>query len=106
MSRYPVEESAEFELVLDREDRTCPKCGARMHVRTRRSRSILTLEGPLRLSVGLVQCGDERCEHTTLYNPEQEGSLAMPRWGIWLGCVLLDRSATVFTALVGASDPQ
>ena len=91
MSRYPVEESAEFELVLDREDRTCPKCGARMHVRTRRSRSILTLEGPLRLSVGLVQCCDARCEHMTLYNPEQECSLAMPRWGIgwdvfcWIG---------------------
>ena len=57
MSRHPVEESAEFELALDREDRACPKCGGRMHVRTRRSRSILTLEGPLRLSVGLVQCG-------------------------------------------------
>ena len=91
MSRHPVEESAEFELALDREDRTCPKCGGRMHVRCRRSRSILTMEGPLRLSVGLVQCCDERCEHMTLYNPEQECSLAMPRWGIgwdvfcWIG---------------------
>ena len=59
MSRHPVEESAECELALDREDRTCPQCGARMHVRCRRSRSILTMEGPLRLSVGLVQCCDE-----------------------------------------------
>ncbi len=91
MSRHPVEESAEFELALDREDRTCPKCGGRMHVQCRRSRSILTMEGPLRLSVGLVQCCDKRCEHMTLYNPEQECSLAMPRWGIgwdvfcWIG---------------------
>ena len=44
MSRHPVAESAEFELALDREDRTCPKCGGRMHVRCRRSGSILTME--------------------------------------------------------------
>jgi len=60
MSRHTVEESAVRDLSLDREDRTCPECGRRMHVRCRRSRSILTLEGPLRLSVGLVQCCDEK----------------------------------------------
>ena len=62
-----------------------------MHVRCRRSRSLLTLEGPLRLSVGLVQCCDDRCEHMKLYAPEQESGFAMPRWGIgwdvfcWIG---------------------
>ena len=62
-----------------------------MHIRCRRSRSILTLEGPLRLSVRLVQCCDERCEHMTLYGSEQESGYAMPRWGIgwdvfcWIG---------------------
>ena len=106
MSRHTVEESAVRDLSLDREDRTCRECGRRMHVRCRRSRSILTLEGPLRLSVGLVQCCDERCEHMTLYGPEQESGYAMPRWGNRLGCLLLDRSATVFTALVRASDSQ
>ena len=43
MSRHTVEESAVRDLALDREDRTCPECGQRMHVRCRRSRSILTL---------------------------------------------------------------
>jgi len=91
MSRHTVEESAVRDLALDREDRTCPECGQRMHVRCRRSRSILTLEGPLRLSVGQVQCCDERCEHMKLYGPEQESGYAMPRWGIgwdvfcWIG---------------------
>ncbi len=91
MSRHRVEEWAVRDLTLDREDRTCPECGKRMHVRCRRSRSILTLEGPLRLSVGLVQCGDERCKHMTLYGAEQESGYAMPRWGIgwdvfcWIG---------------------
>lgn len=91
MSRHTVEESAVRDLALDREDRACPECGRRMHVRCRRSRSILTLDGPLRLSVTLVQCCDERCEHMTLYGPEQESGYAMPRWGVgwdvfcWIG---------------------
>ena len=77
MSRHTVDESAVRDLSLDREDRTCPGCGGRMHVRCRRSRSLLTLEGPLRLSVGLVQCSDERCEHMKLYGSEQESGYAM-----------------------------
>ncbi len=91
MSRHTVEESAVRDLTLDRDDRTCPGCGRRMHIRCRQSRSILTLEGPLRLSLGLVQCCDERCEHMKLYGPEQESGYAMPRWGIgwdifcWIG---------------------
>lgn len=91
MSRHTVEESAVRELVLDREDRACPECGQRMHVRCRRSRNILTLDGPRRLSLGLVQCCDGRCKHMKLYGPEQESSVAMPRWGIgwdvfcWIG---------------------
>ena len=91
MSRHTVEESEVRELTLDREDRACPECGGRMHVRCRRPRSILTLDGPLRLSVGLVQCCDERCEHMKLYGSEQESGYAMPRWGIgwdvfcWIG---------------------
>ena len=64
MTRHLVDESAVRELALDRADRTCPECGRRMHVRSRPTRSILTFEGPLRLSMGLVQCGNERCEHS------------------------------------------
>ena len=91
MSRHTVDESTVLELALDREDRTCPQCGALMHVRCRRPRSILTLQGPLRLSLGLVQCSNQRCEHVKLYGSEQESGYAMPRWGIgwdvfcWIG---------------------
>lgn len=62
-----------------------------MHIRNRRVRSILTLDGPLHLNLGLVQCHDEQCKHRKLYRPEQEYGLAMPRWGIgwdvfcWIG---------------------
>ena len=82
MSRHSVEESAVHDLTLDREDRACPECGRRMHVRCRRVGSILTLNGPLRLSVRLVQCCDERCEHTKLHGAAQESGYAMPRWAI------------------------
>lgn len=60
MSRHTVEESAERDLTLDRDDRACPECGRRMDVRCRRLRFILTLDGPLRLSVGLVVNGGEK----------------------------------------------
>ena len=91
MSRHTVEEWAFRELALDRDDRVCPGCGRRMHIRSRPVRSILTLDGPLHLSLGLVQCHDEQCEDRKLYRPEQECGLAMPRWGIgwdvfcWIG---------------------
>ncbi len=91
MSRHTVEECAVRDLALDRDDRSCPECGRRMHVRCRRQPNILTLDVPLRLSVGLVQCRDKLCEHMKLHNPEQESGYAMPRWGIgwdvfcWMG---------------------
>ena len=83
-----MEEWAVQELTVDRQDRLCPECGQRMHVR---SRVMLTLEGPTRLSIGLVKCCDQQCQHSKLYSLEQEASMAMPRWGIgwdvfcWIG---------------------
>ena len=91
MSRLQVDESRVCELNLEREDRACPECGKRMHVRCHRKRNILTLGGPIRLNVKLVQCPHERCEHMTLFGSEAESGYAMPRWGIgwdvfcWIG---------------------
>jgi hypothetical protein len=76
---------------LVREDRACPACGAPMHIRCCRTRIIQTLEGPVRLLVKLVQCGNERCDDAKTFAPEQESEYAMPRWGIgwdvfcWIG---------------------
>jgi len=91
MSRLQLDESKVFECVLDREDRACPECGGKMHVRCRRERNIQTLKGPLRLNIKLVQCRQECCDQRTLFSPEQEKQYAMPRWGIgwdvfcWIG---------------------
>lgn len=91
MCRLRVDESRVREVVLIREDRACPQCGARMHIRCTRKRSIHTLSGPLRLIVKLVQCCHGQCDLTTTFAPEQESEYAMPRWGIgwdlfcWIG---------------------
>jgi len=91
MCRLRVDESRVREVVLIREDRACPQCGARMHIRCTRKRSIHTFSGPLRLIVKLVQCCHEQCDLTTTFAPEQEAEYAMPRWGIgwdvfcWIG---------------------
>ncbi len=77
MCRLRVDESRVREVVLIREDRACPKCRARMHIRYTRKRSIHTFSGPLRLIVKL-----EQCDLTKTFAPEQEAEYAMPRWGI------------------------
>jgi len=91
MSRLRVDPSRVHEIVLVREDRVCPVCGARMHVRCSRTRNIHTLSGPVRLIVKLVQCPNEQCDSTRTFASEQEAEYAMPRWGIgwdvfcWIG---------------------
>lgn len=91
MSRLPVVPSRVREIVLVREDRACPECGTKMHIRCCRRRNIHTLQGPVRLIVKLVQCRNGQCESTKTFVPEPEAEYAMPRWGIgwdvfcWIG---------------------
>ena len=91
MSRLQVDPSKVCEIVLVREDRACPECGAKMHIRCCRTRNIHTLQGPVRLIIKLVQCGNEECGDAKTFAPEQEFEYAMPRWGIgwdvfcWIG---------------------
>ncbi len=54
MSRLQVDRSRVREIVLVREDRACPECWAKMHIRSCRMRNIHTLQGPVRLIVKLV----------------------------------------------------
>jgi hypothetical protein len=91
MSRLQVDASRMRKVVLVREDRACPQCGATMRIRCCRTRSIQTLQGPVRLIVKLVQCHNEQCQQARTFAPEQECQYAMPRWGIgwdvfcWMG---------------------
>lgn len=91
MSRLQVDPSRVREIVLVREDRACPECGTKMHIRCRRTRNIHTLQEPVRLIVKLVQCRNEQCGNAKTFAPQQEAEYAMPRWGIgwdvfcWIG---------------------
>ena len=63
MSRLQVDPLRVREIVLVREDRVCPECGVKMHIRCSRTRNIHTLHGPVRLIVKLVQCRSEQCDN-------------------------------------------
>ena len=91
MSRFPIDRSRVREVVVVRQDRSCPACEAKMHVHSERVRTIHTLQGPMRLSVELLQCRNKECGSTKTVPAEQEAEYAMPRWGIgwdvfcWMG---------------------
>jgi len=91
MSRFPMDRSSAREVVLVRQDRGCPACGAKMRVQCKRTRLIHTLQGPVHLIIKLLQCRNMECDSTTTFSPEQEAEYAMPRWGIgwdvfcWMG---------------------
>lgn len=91
MSRYPMDRSRVREVVLVRQDRSCPACGGKLHIHCDRARSIHTLKGPVRLVVKLLQCRNAGCDTTSTFSPAEEAEYAMPRWGIgwdvfcWMG---------------------
>ena len=91
MSRLQVDRSSARRLVLVRQERACPVCGARMQIRCARTRNIHTLKGPMQLLINLLQCRDNECGSAQTFAPEEEAEYAMPRWGIgwdvfcWMG---------------------
>ena len=79
-------------IVLEPEGTRCGECGRRMHVRNHRRRRVYRLSGPVLLECKLVQCPHSACpNHHRTFGPEQELTLALPRWLIgwdvfcWLG---------------------
>jgi hypothetical protein len=80
------------DVVLEVEDRTCPKCGSPRSAKSARVRRIWTCEGAVRLKCQLCRCSNRACsEHRTLVGPEAELQMAMPHWVLgwdvlcWLG---------------------
>ena len=103
--RWP-DETEIVRVFLDVEDRECRHCGRKMHVCDHRRHRIETLDGPRKIVCRLVKCIDRACPgHHRTVSPEAELTICLPRSIFWLGCVLLDWSPSVFTALVGSSDP-
>jgi hypothetical protein len=82
MSRFPIGQSRVREVILVRQDRSCPACRAKMRVQCERTRLIHTFQGPMRLIVKLLQCRSKECDSTKTLGSEKEAEYAMPRWGL------------------------
>jgi len=92
MARRSPKGSDAATVVLEPVDRVCGECRRQMHVRSHRRRRIYSLAGPLLLDCKLMHCAHGACpNHRGTLGPEQELTLAMPRWLIgwdvfcWLG---------------------
>ena len=92
MARCLPKDVAWTEVALERDDQSCSACGRRMHVKQHRRRRVYTLKGPVCYVSKLMHCPQAACpNHRGTFSPEQELTLAMPRWLIgwdvfcWLG---------------------
>jgi len=92
MARRLPKDLAWTNVVLETNDPWCSACGRRMHVKKLRRRHVFTLEGPICYVAKLMHCPHATClNHRGTFSPEQEPTLALPRWFIgwdvfcWLG---------------------
>ena len=92
MARRLPRDVAWTEIVLDRQNSSCSACGRRMHVKASLRHRVYTLEGPICYVSKVMRCPQGACpNHRRTFRPEQELTLAMPRWLIgwdvfcWLG---------------------
>jgi hypothetical protein len=92
MARRLPKDLAWTKVVLAIADPSWAACGRRMHVKTHRHRRVYTLAGPVCYVSKLLHCPHAACpNHRGTFSPEQEVTLAMPRWLIgwdvfcWLG---------------------
>jgi hypothetical protein len=92
MARRLPKDLAWTNVVLETDDPSCFACGGWMHVKKHRRRRVYTLQGPVCYVSKLTHCPHPACpNHRGTFSPEQELTLAMPRWLIgwdvfcWLG---------------------
>lgn len=68
-------------LTLDHEQQLCQRCGASLHVCSRRLRRLHTLQGPVELCCRLKRCADPDCpSRPGTLGPASELALALPGW--------------------------
>ena len=108
MARRLPKDLAWTNVVLEVDDPSCSVCGGRMHVKKHRRRRVYTLEGPVCYVSKLMHCPDDGCpNHHRRFNPEQELTLALPRWLIgwdvfcWLGHRRLPQSSSASRLTAG-----
>lgn len=76
--------------ILEPLRQTCPHCAAPLHHDYNNQRTVLTLQGPLRVQLKIARCHNRSCplfEHP--YRPETEGRLALPQHEAGLDVIAL-----------------
>src|SRR3954470_6919732 len=90
MSRNRPRPKAASELRLEPLDQLCRGCTRRLWVAYHRTRTVATLDGPLRLRLVIRRCVNPECElYRHSHQPEQEGAFALPQGEFGLDVIAL-----------------
>lgn len=80
MARTASRPQADCQRTLRTLRRCCPQCGHRMWCDYDNRRTVLTLDGPVRLRLKVRRCADADCpRYHKPYRPESEGRWALPQ---------------------------
>jgi len=80
MPRWTVRPLPERALELTTSTRACPACGSPLWAAAKPQRSVITLQGIVRLHLQLRNCRDPDCSRRGVcLRPEQEGRYALPQ---------------------------
>src|ERR671929_154515 len=80
MARRQARPRPEQERTLVGTQRECPACGKLMRIRYENRRTVVTLNGPVRLRLKIRRCESAACAHRhRTHRPEEEGAIALPQ---------------------------
>ena len=90
MPRRSARPTPERTLDLATTTRDCPACGRRLWAANKPQRTVVTLEGLVRLRLQVRSCRNPECpRHRACLRPEQEGRFALPQHEFGLDVVAL-----------------
>jgi hypothetical protein len=90
MSRRSARPRPDRTIDLTTQTRDCPECGRTLWAANKPQRTVVTLEGLVRLRLQVRSCRNPRCpRHRLCLRPEQEGRFALPQHEFGLDVVAL-----------------
>ena len=90
MARRTARPAATQQYHLEPYQRDCPACGASAPVAYHNDRTVATLDGVYRLTLGVRRCGNPGCARFRQpYRPEEEGHWALPHGEFGLDVIAL-----------------
>ena len=90
MARRQARPRPEQERTLVGTQRECPACGKLMRIRYENRRTVVTLNGPVRLRLKIRRCESPACaQRHRAHRPEAEGAIALPQHEFALDVIAL-----------------